>query len=143
VLAQPARRGQVASPAGPRRGDGRTGARAGRREPRTTDGKDVMRKRLTLALVLATMVALVAAPAALAAADINTVISNLRLWLMGLLAALATLFLTIGGIRYLLASGDPGALERAKGSIRAAIIGYGLALLAPVLATVVQRIVGA
>ena len=42
-----------------------------------------------------------------------------------------------------LASGDPGALERAKSSIKAAIIGYGLALLAPVLATVVQRIVGA
>jgi Type IV secretion system pilin len=101
-----------------------------------------MRKRVTLVLALATMVALAAAPPALAAADINTVISNLRLWLMGLLAALATLFLTIGGIRYLLASGDPGALERAKGSIRAAIIGYGLALLAPVLATVVQRIVG-
>jgi hypothetical protein len=101
-----------------------------------------MRKRLTLALVLAVTLALAATPTALAAADINTVISNLRLWLMGLLAALATLFLTIGGIRYLLASGDPGALERAKGSIRAAIIGYGLALLAPVLATVVQRIVG-
>jgi Type IV secretion system pilin len=108
-----------------------------------TDGKDVMRKRVTLALASAVMVALAAAPAALAAADINTVISNLRLWLTGLLAALATLFLTIGGIRYLLASGDPGALERAKSSIRAAIFGYGLALLAPVLATVVQRIVGA
>jgi Type IV secretion system pilin len=101
-----------------------------------------MGKRLTLALSFAVMAALSAAPAALAAADINTVISNLRIWLMGLLAALATLFLTIGGIRYLLASGDPGALERAKGSIKAAIIGYGLALAAPVLAAVVQRIVG-
>ena len=56
--------------------------------------------------------------------------------------ALATLFLTIGGIRYLLAGGDPAALERAKGSIKAAIIGYALALLAPVLATVVQHVVG-
>ena len=76
------------------------------------------------------------------ACDINTVLSNLRVWLAGLLAALATLFLTIGGIRYLLAGGDPAALERAKGSIKAAIIGYALALLAPVLATVVQRVVG-
>jgi len=41
-----------------------------------------------------------------------------------------------------LAGGDPAALERAKGSIKAAIIGYALALLAPVLATVVQRVVG-
>jgi len=36
----------------------------------------------------------------------------------------------------------PAALERAKGSIKAAIIGYALALLAPVLATVVQHVVG-
>ena len=98
--------------------------------------------KLALALALITALALVAAPAAFAADDINSVISNFRVWLAGLLAALATLFLTIGGIRYLLAGGDPAALERAKGSIKAAIIGYALALLAPVLASVVQRVVG-
>jgi hypothetical protein len=101
-----------------------------------------MKRKLTLALALTAALALALAPAALAAGDINTVLSNLRVWLAGLLAALATLFLTIGGIRYLLAGGDPAALERAKGSIKAAIIGYALALLAPVLATVVQRVVG-
>jgi Type IV secretion system pilin len=101
-----------------------------------------MTRKLTLALVLSATLALALAPAALAAGDINSVLSNLRVWLADLLAALATLFLTIGGIRYLLAGGDPAALERAKGSIKAAIIGYALALLAPVLATVVQRVVG-
>jgi hypothetical protein len=90
------------------------------------------------------VVALAAAQVALAAPnDLNQVIANIRLWLTGLLAALATLFLTIGGIRYLLAGGDPGALERAKGSIKAAIGGYILALLAPVIASIVQRVVGA
>ena len=98
--------------------------------------------KLAVALALITALALAAAPAALAASDINTVISNLRVWLAGLLAALATLFLTIGGIRYLFAGGDPAALEGAKGSIKAALIGYALALLAPVLATVVQHVVG-
>jgi hypothetical protein len=87
--------------------------------------------------------ALVAAPVALAANDLEGVIANLRVWLAGLLAVLATLFLTIGGIRYLLAGGDPAALERAKGSIKASIIGYALALLAPVLTSIVQRVVGA
>jgi hypothetical protein len=101
-----------------------------------------MTRKLMLAFAFAVVLALAVAPAALAASDINTVLSNLRVWLAGLLAALATLFLTIGGIRYLLAGGDPAALERAKGSIKAAIIGYALALLAPVLATVVQRMVG-
>ena len=108
----------------------------------TTPEKEEMTRRLTLALALTAALALALAPAALAASDINSVLSNLRVWLAGLLAALATLFLTIGGIRYLLAGGDPAALERAKGSIKAAIIGYALALLAPVLATVVQHVVG-
>jgi len=43
---------------------------------------------------------------------------------------------------YLLAGGDPGELERAKGTIKAALIGYALAVLAPVLVTVAQHIVG-
>jgi hypothetical protein len=104
--------------------------------------RKLTKKRFAVALALTVTLTLAFAPAALAASDINSVISNLRVWLAGLLAALATLFLTIGGIRYLLAGGDPAALERAKGSIKAAIIGYALALLAPVLATVVQHVVG-
>jgi hypothetical protein len=48
----------------------------------------------------------------------------------------------IGGARYLAAGGDPGQIERAKGAIRAALGGYALALLAPVLAGIVRRIVG-
>jgi len=117
-------------------------ARAPAARAESTPEKEEMKRKLTLALTLTATFALALAPAALAAGDINSVLSNLRVWLTGLLAALATLFLTIGGIRYLLAGGDPAALERAKGSIKAAIIGYALALLAPVLASVVQRVVG-
>src|SRR5207244_10043404 len=103
-----------------------------------------MQKRLIITtLALVATVALISAPAALAAAsDLNQVIDNLRVWITGLLAALATLLLMVGGVRYLLAAGDPGSHERAKGSIRAALIGYALALLAPVLVSIVQRIVG-
>src|SRR5437764_5146755 len=102
-----------------------------------------MQKRHVTTLALVAAVALVSAPAALAAAnDLNQVIDNLRVWITGLLAALATLLLMIGGVRYLLAGGDPGAHERAKGAIRGALIGYALALLAPVLTTIVQHLVG-
>ena len=102
-----------------------------------------MHKRLITTIALATTAALMSAPAALAAAnDLNQVIDNVRVWITGLLAALATLLLMIGGVRYLLAAGDPGSHERAKGSIRAALIGYALAIWAPVLVSIVQRIVG-
>jgi len=79
----------------------------------------------------------------LAAATVDQVIGNVRTWLVGLLAALATTFLTIGGVKYLIAGGDPGEVEKAKSALRSAAIGYGLAVLAPALVSILQHIVGA
>ena len=53
--------------------------------------------------------------------------------LVGLLVALATLLLTIGGVRYLLAGGDPGEVQRAKNTLKSAAVGYGVAALSPLL----------
>ena len=78
----------------------------------------------------------------LAVASIDQVISNITKWIAGILAGLATLFLTIGGLRYLMAGGDPGEVERAKIALRSAAIGYGLAILAPVIVTVLKSLVG-
>lgn len=75
--------------------------------------------------------------------DLNTVINNLRSWLIGLLVALATLCLTIGGLRYLLAAGDPSEVSKAKETLKYAAIGYGIAALAPGLVEVLKQIVGA
>ena len=102
-----------------------------------------MRRRIfALSCASATLGALVLAPAALAATDLNTVIWNLELWLSGLLASLATVFLITGGVRYVMAGGDPVRLERAKSAISSAALGYGFALLAPVAVTIIQQIVG-
>ncbi len=78
----------------------------------------------------------------LAAASIAAVIGNLTAWITGILAGVATLFLTIGGVRYLMAGGDPGEVERAKTALKSAAIGYALALLAPVIVTVLKSLVG-
>ena len=78
----------------------------------------------------------------LAAASIGQVISNITKWIVGILAGLATLFLTLGGVRYLMARGDPSEVERAKTAVRSAAIGYGLAILAPVIVTVLKSLVG-
>ncbi len=68
------------------------------------------------------------------------VIDNLRAWIMGILAAVATLYLTIGGVRYLTAGGDPTEVDKAKSAFKSAGIGYALAFLAPVLLTMLQSI---
>jgi type IV secretion system pilin len=78
-----------------------------------------------------------------AVADLPTVINNMTVWITGIIAAVATLFLTIGGARYLMAGGDPAEVERAKGSLKSAGVGYGLALLAPVILTILKNILGA
>jgi len=80
--------------------------------------------------------------AVLAVNDLPTVILNLEQWVIGLLAAVATLFAVLAGVYWSTAGGDPGQVERAKGALRNALIGYGLALLAPVLLQVVKGIVG-
>ncbi|WP_409461731.1 pilin [Amycolatopsis sp. GA6-003] len=109
-------------------------------------------RRLRAVTVLGVAGILLLAAAAPATADtivvaappgsLAQVIDNVRNILIGLLVGLATLFLTIGGARYLGADGDPGEVERAKKTLRGAAIGYGLAMLAPVLVEVLKSVVG-
>ncbi len=75
-------------------------------------------------------------------ANLPTVINNATRWLVGISAVLATFFLTMGGVQYLMAGGDPSQVERAKGSFRNAGIGYALAMLAPVILNILQSILG-
>ena len=77
-----------------------------------------------------------------AAKDVATVISSTTAWIVGILAGLATLMLTLGGVRYLMANGDPAEVEKAKTALRSAAIGYALAILAPVIVAVLKSLVG-
>ncbi|MFY1577355.1 pilin [Verrucosispora sp. WMMD703] len=81
-------------------------------------------------------------PELLAVNSLNTVINNLIAWIVGILVGVATLFLTYGGALYLMAGGDPGQVEKAKGALKGAATGYGLAVLAPVLMSILRGILG-
>jgi hypothetical protein len=74
--------------------------------------------------------------------SVSDLFTNVRNWLMGILFGLATVFFSVGGVRYLLAHGDPGEVEAAKRAFKSAGIGYALAALAPLIATILQGIVG-
>ncbi len=86
--------------------------------------------------------ALITALAPLAADSLSQVITNLTNWITGFLVGLATLFLTVGGARYLSADGNPSEIERAKSALKSAAVGYGLAVLAPILVGALKSIVG-
>ncbi|MBH0777680.1 pilin [Nocardia bovistercoris] len=77
------------------------------------------------------------------ASSLEQVLDNLRNWLIGILAGLATVCLTVAGARYLIGGGDPAEMEKAKTALRAACVGYALAMLAPVVVAVLKSIVGA
>ncbi|QGK72254.1 hypothetical protein GIY23_13000 [Allosaccharopolyspora coralli] len=76
------------------------------------------------------------------APNLQTVLNNIRNWVMGLLALIATVFLTIGGVRYITANGDPGEIGKAKEAFKNAAIGFGLAALAPVVVDILTYFVG-
>ncbi len=103
-------------------------------------------RRLVFVGLLATaLVALVASPAYAAGGGTQTLsglISNLTTWIVGILAGIATLFLTIGGLRYLTAGGDPGQVEKAKTALKSAAVGYALAILAPLIVSILASLVG-
>jgi Type IV secretion system pilin len=98
----------------------------------------------TSALVLADPGAAFAATTSVvvAAKSLPAVIAGLQAWIMGILAAVATLYLVLAGVYYATAGGDPSQVEKAKSALKNALVGYGLAVLAPVLLSVVKGIVG-
>ncbi|MEV0396486.1 pilin [Polymorphospora rubra] len=123
-------------------GRGRPSVRRPRRDLSRTARTSLMvlgGAAVTATFVAAPGTAYAAEPAAvvLAAESIEQVANNIRAWLVGILVAVATLFLTVGGLRYLAANGDPGEVEKAKLALRSAAIGYALALLAPLFVTIV------
>lgn len=76
-------------------------------------------------------------------AEVVAILEAVRNALVAVLTALAIAALTYAGIRYLIAAGDPGGIEKAKTAAKSAVVGLGLALLAPVLVAIVKGLIGA
>ncbi len=84
---------------------------------------------------------MLAAPAGLG--QVVDLLNNVRNALVIVLTALAIAALTYAGIRYVIAGGDPAGVEKAKTAAKSAVVGLGLALLAPILVAIVKGIVDA
>jgi hypothetical protein len=93
------------------------------------------------ATAMPTTAAQAAGSALAAVTSLNQVITNITVWIGGLLGGLATLLATVGGVRYLIANGDPAEIMKAKETLKYAAIGYGVAVLAPVLLAVLNGFV--
>jgi hypothetical protein len=96
----------------------------------------------TIQSVLSNLSATAPEPSVIAAKSLPDVIKGITGWITGILAVVATMFLTIGGLRYMSAGGDPSQVEAAKGNFKSALLGYALAVLAPVILGILADIVG-
>ena len=78
-----------------------------------------------------------------AGTDLGSLFNTIFLWLIGIVGGLAIIFIVIGGIRYIIAGGDPKATDSAKNQITAAIVGLVIALLAVAIVLIIGNILGA
>jgi hypothetical protein len=110
---------------------------------------------LMLVAMLVAVLAVCAAPAALAVefvaapdptgsgeGQLVAVMQNLVTVLQRLLVFMATVAITVAGVRYLAAMGDMAEIDSAKRTLKAAAIGYAIAALAGALAGILRSIVG-
>lgn len=70
------------------------------------------------------------------------VLNRLQGMLMLVIGSLALVMLTVGGIRYVAAGGDSDGIKGAKHTVKHAVVGFALALLAPVVIEILKSIVG-
>ena len=135
------------APTSPRPGHTRAGAAGATPSARGRRlGRLLHARRLGSGVLVSAFVLVAAASPAYAAGGgtqtLSGLISNLTTWIVGILAGVATLFLTIGGLRYLTAGGDPGQVEKAKTALKSAAVGYALAVLAPLIVSILASLVG-
>lgn len=74
--------------------------------------------------------------------DAYTIVLNIIDIVLRLVGVIAVIFIIIGGIRYVVSQGDPGALSTAKQSITRAIIGLVIALSAVLILNFVIGVFG-
>lgn len=74
--------------------------------------------------------------------SIVDILNRLRDTLMLVIGSLSLVMLTVGGIRYIAAGGDAQGVRDAKHTVRNALIGFGIAVLAPVLIQIIKAILG-
>lgn len=74
--------------------------------------------------------------------DIGGIFNNIFLLFIALVGGLAVIFIVIGGIRYIMAGGDPKSTDSARNQITGALIGLVIALLAVVIVNIVGNFFG-
>jgi hypothetical protein len=74
--------------------------------------------------------------------SIVDILNRVRDMLMLVIGSLSLVMLTVGGIRYVTAGGDKDGVNGAKQTVKHALLGLGVAILAPVLIQIIKTVLG-
>ena len=74
--------------------------------------------------------------------SINDILNRLRDMLMLVIGSLSLVMLTVGGVRYVIAGGTSDGVEAAKLTVKHALMGLAVAILAPVFIQIIKTILG-
>ncbi len=74
--------------------------------------------------------------------SIVDILNRVRDMLMLVIGSASLVMLTVGGIRYVAAGGDKDGISGAKLTVKHALFGLGVAILAPVIIQVVKTVLG-
>jgi hypothetical protein len=74
--------------------------------------------------------------------SITDILNRVRDMLMLVIGSLSLVMLTVGGIRYVTAGGDKDGVNGAKQTVKHALLGLAVAILAPVLIQIIKTILG-
>lgn len=74
--------------------------------------------------------------------DVTSVLTTIIYWILGFSAAVAVLFLILGGLQYITAAGNEKRVETAKNTILYAVIGLIVILLSFVIVAFISQNVG-
>jgi len=78
-------------------------------------------------------------PAGLPNVELDVVLENIIVGILGLVGILSVLFLVYGGVQYLTSAGDENKMEGAKSTITYAILGLVIAFLSYAIITTVIK----
>ncbi len=100
-------------------------------------------KKIILSLILISLVSLpVIGLAAEKKLKIETILDRITNWLLGILLAVAVIFLIIAGYYFVTARGDPDAIQKARNFVLWAFVGVAVGLAAYAFMTFAGTMLG-
>jgi len=100
-------------------------------------------KKIILSLILISLVSLpVIGLAVEKKLKIETILDRITNWLLGILLAIAVIFLIIAGYYFVTSMGDPERIKKSRDFVLWALVGVVVGLASKAMVTFIEKVIG-